>query len=92
MASRGCGGQERYLDYDREAQALGVRRESLRVAWYATRGTFDEERTGVGADVVTTQSQNVWRAPSEVGPTTLWVVLRDGRGGVGYREQAVIVR
>lgn len=64
----------------------------MRVAWYTTRGTFDEERTGADAEHVVTQSQNTWRAPSEVDPTTLWVVLRDGRGGVSYRERAVIVR
>jgi hypothetical protein len=30
------------------------------------------------------QAENGWSAPSEPGAVRLWVVLRDGRGGVGY--------
>jgi len=92
MAQLGCGGQERYVDFDREDRVLTVRAESLRLAWFNTRGSYQNERTGVGADEALSASRNIWRAPAEPGPATLWVVLRDGRGGVGHREQAVIVR
>jgi hypothetical protein len=89
---RGCGGQERYLDYDRENAELTVRREALRVAWYATAGHFDDERTGVAADEQTRGSKNVWQAPSVAGSFALWTVLRDSRGGVGFRQISVLVR
>lgn len=90
-AGGGCGGQERYLYFDREASALTVRRESMRVAWYQTRGAYADERTGIDADAGATSSRNTWTAP-DAGSVTLWVVLRDERGGVAYREQAVFVR
>lgn len=87
----GCGGQERYLDLDRERLELVVRRESLRVAWYATAGTYDQARTGASDADLSAQSNNGWRAPPQPGPATLWVVLRDSRGGVGFRQLAVVV-
>ncbi|MET0344211.1 MAG: hypothetical protein ABW252_24560 [Polyangiales bacterium] len=89
---RGCDGQERFVALDRGTGTLVVRREAMRLAWYATRGGYDEERTGVADDAAAPASRNTWTAPSEPGPATLWVVLRDARGGVGFREQAVIVR
>lgn len=88
----GCGGRERYLWLDPEERALKVRRESMRVAWFATGGTYEDERTGVDEDASRDRSDNRWTAPSRAGSYTLWTVLRDSRGGVGYRTQAVIVR
>lgn len=89
---RGCGGQERYLDFDRERSELTVRRESLRVSWYATSGSYESERTGVSADDVAGVSRNVWTAPVQASDATLWLVLRDSRGGVGVRQLGVNVR
>jgi hypothetical protein len=37
-----CGGQERYLWFDPVARGLTAKRESIRVAWYATGGTYEE--------------------------------------------------
>lgn len=88
----GCGGQERYVWFNTETRALEVRRESLRVAWYGTGGTFEYERTGAGEEETRRESTNVWTAPDKAGDLTLWVVLRDARGGVGFREIAVTVR
>ena len=89
--SVGCGGQERYLDLDRERLELIVRRESLRVAWYATTGTYDQARTGVSDADLSGVSSNRWRAPAQPGPASLWLVLRDSRGGVGFLQIAVTV-
>jgi hypothetical protein len=89
---RGCAGAERYVVYDREKSQLVVRREALRVAWYATAGSFDEERTGVEADVPTQRSSNVWQAPSSPATATIWVVLRDSRGGVGSAQLTLQAR
>lgn len=90
--ARGCGGQERYLLFDRERAELTVRTETLRVAWYATGGHYDEERTGAAEAALLSSSKNAWTAPLERGLVTLWVVLRDARGGVGYRQASIAVR
>jgi hypothetical protein len=88
----GCGGQERYLDYDRQRLALTTRREALRIAWYTTAGRYDDERTGSAEDALPTSSRNGWQAPAQPGKATLWAVLRDSRGGVGARQINVTVR
>ena len=88
----GCGGQERYLWFDTERKELTVRREALRVAWFATAGSYDDERTGVDEAASSSRSDNGWTAPDEAQDLTLWLVLRDARGGVGFRELKVRVR
>jgi len=88
----GCDGAERYLDFDREGQVLRVRRESMRIAWYATAGKVERERTGVDETDLASASGNAWSAPAQPADVTLWMVLRDARGGVGVRQLAVRVR
>jgi hypothetical protein len=88
----GCRGQERYLWFDTERRELTVRRESMRLAWYATAGTYREERTGEADQSSTGSSRNHWKAPDQAGSTTLWVVARDARGGVGTFELSIRVR
>jgi hypothetical protein len=87
----GCDGAERYLWYDGERRALSVRRESMRVSWYKTAGTYAEERTGVDEQDLNTHVDNTWTAPDGTGELTLWLVLRDARGGVGSLELPVNV-
>ena len=87
----GCTGQERYLWFDNRTRELTVRRESLRVAWYATGGSYQDERTGVEEDAERSSSRNVWTAPSK-GSVTLWLVARDARGGTGVIELTVVVK
>jgi hypothetical protein len=77
-----CTGAETYVLYDAEAEALVERTEGLLASWYATAGVFDEPRTEAVSGPF--QAENGWSAPSEPGAVRLWVVLRDGRGGVGY--------
>jgi hypothetical protein len=33
-----------------------------------------------------------WTAPANAQPVTLWVVVRDGRGGTGWIEREVLVK
>jgi hypothetical protein len=87
----GCTGQERYLYYDREQAELTVHTEALRVAWYTTAGIYDNERTGVSEGERAGSSTNGWTAPGAAGSATLWIVLRDSRGGVGFRSVSVVV-
>jgi len=83
---------ESYPVFDVAAQALVDRRESLRVSWFGTAGSFAHERTGrTEADPEST-SANTWTAPAAPGAAWLWVVLRDSRGGVDFRELFVVVR
>lgn len=89
---RGCGGAERYVQLDRERGELTVRREALRVAWFSTGGTLDDERTGLSEQAVEQRSRNGYVAPTTPGRSTIWAVLRDSRGGVGTVELALVTR
>jgi len=75
--------EERYAMYDPRAQAVVERREALIVSWFATAGDFAHART---------EGENTWTAPEAEGAVHLWIVLRDGRGGVSWRAAEVRVR
>lgn len=81
-----CAGAERFVVFDTETQTLHEERESIGVAWFATGGFFDTDRTGRGATDFATTSDNGWTVQATVGPAHLWVVLRDARGGIGWAE------
>jgi hypothetical protein len=85
------GTAETFPVFDLTAQALLPQRESLRVSWFATDGSFDQDHTGRGPDEDGTSTDNLWTAPSAPGSVHLWVVLRDSRGGVDFLYQAVTV-
>jgi hypothetical protein len=75
---------ESYLWLDPASRALVERTETVRISWYSTAGLFDSERTADG--------DNTWTAPDDAGDITLWVVLRDDRGGVAFAEYRVKVQ
>lgn len=81
-AEERCTGAEQYVMFDPAGRALVERQEALVASWYATDGRFDAPRTEPGDTPF--QSENGWVAPSARGAVRLWVVLRDGRGGVGH--------
>jgi len=82
---KGCEGSEPYLTYDPESQALQDRRESIRVAWYATDGNFAHDRTGrTEAEADQTSTSNAWTAPSHSGVVRFWLVIRDDRRGENW--------
>lgn len=81
----GCGGAESYIAYDSDFGAIVARRESMRVAWYGTRGDFAEARTGRASEALEPYSDNTLFAPTESGELVIWVVLRDDRGGTAFR-------
>jgi hypothetical protein len=90
---RGCEGSEYYLYYDRAERNFVMRREGMRVAWYATRGHFDAPRTGRSeAEAESSHSDNTWTAPQQSGELSLWLVLRDDRGGVAWQSYRLNVR
>jgi hypothetical protein len=85
----GCQGAERYVVFDQPSAGLLTEREAISIAWYATGGAFDADRTGRDGTDPTTTSDNGWVAPSSPGPVTMWVVIRDDRGGVGWHEYVI---
>jgi hypothetical protein len=83
---------ETFTVYDIRTVTLVPQREAIRVAWFATAGTFDHDVTGRDDDDPALSTTNVWQVPgtSEVpgtpGPVHVWLVLRDSRGGVDFAE------
>ncbi len=81
---------EVYPVFDVVAQRLIDRREQLRVSWFASSGHLAEARTGPD-DLDALSARNEWIAPATSGPVHLWIVLRDERGGVDWRELDLVV-
>jgi hypothetical protein len=83
---RGCSGSERYVWYNRETQRIEPRREGIFVAWYASSGGFESEQTGLAeteADRIE-HTENRWRIGDTAGAATIWIVMRDSRGGQSW--------
>lgn len=89
---KGCGGAEAYVYYDPATRGLAVRTEVLTLSWFATKGTFDADRSGVSDGGAPTATENGWTAPKEAGPVLVWAVLRDDRGGVSWKRYRFDVR
>lgn len=86
-APRGCTGAESYLHANVETRTVDTRREGIRIAWYATAGTFRDDQSGRSEeDDDLAFAANDWTAPDVPGVVRLWFVVRDDRGGVGFRE------
>ncbi|MBX3226752.1 MAG: hypothetical protein KIT84_38965 [Labilithrix sp.] len=83
---------EPYVVYDLAARALVPHRESMRVSWFATAGTFDADRSGRAEEEPELFTENGWTAPNVPGTAHLFVVLRDARGGTTFQTLAVEVR
>ena len=93
VASWPAGAAEDYLWYDPVAQALVTRHEGMRVSWFATGGAIDVDSSGVAEDDPQTLAvSTTWHAPTEPGPTWVFLVLRDTRGGLATQTIALTVR
>ncbi len=79
-----CAGAEPYAFYDPAARALGTRREAMLASWFATGGTFASDRTGPSESGL--DAANTWIAPDDAGDVTMWIVLRDDRGGSAWQR------
>jgi hypothetical protein len=78
---------ESYPVYDIVQQQLITHRESLRVSWFATDGSFQHDTTGRDETEMETSTDNIWTAPSPAAMNEtvhVWAVLRDSRGGVDW--------
>jgi hypothetical protein len=75
------------------SRQLVVQRESMRVSWFATAGSFANDATGRGIDeYLLVSTENDWTAPVDTTEAVLWAVLRDSRGGVSWNRYRVTVR
>lgn len=90
-AATTCTGSEGYAYLDALTHDVVQAREQMRVSWFATAGAFDSDRTGRAASDPTAYSENGWVAPASPAEVHLWVVLRDDRGGVGWRSYTLTV-
>jgi hypothetical protein len=80
-----CTGSEAYLSFDAAQQALLDRRESIRISWYATDGSFEHDRTGrTEAEAGVPSTSNNWTAPDSPSRVQFWLVIRDDRRGVSW--------
>lgn len=87
QAPVGCTGAESYGYVDPTTGQLAPRHESMRVAWFSTAGSFEDDHTGrTEDDFAMTSSENAWTAPSTPGLVFMWVVLRDARGGSDWQS------
>lgn len=80
-----CGGAERYVAYDPAARVVVARRESIRASWLASNGEIGAARNGRAEDDESRDLATTWRAPASTSTSTIWVVLRDSRGGTVWR-------
>jgi hypothetical protein len=83
--------RETFPVYDLTRQAIVDRREELTVSWFATGGEFDRDRTGTTEMDTVSSITNSWVAPAMPGVVHLWIVLRDNRGGLDFREYLLTV-
>jgi hypothetical protein len=88
---KGCGGSERYVSFDPGTRAIVQRSEAMVVSFFATGGSFASDRTGQPEGASATSTENVWTAPSKAGVVVIWAVIRDDRGGVGWKRYRVKV-
>lgn len=91
-AGTACTGAEHYVHFDPITLELGTRREALSIGWFTTAGTFDDARTGRSESELERDSTNGWTAPEAATDVSVWLVIRDDRGGVSWRSFAIAVR
>jgi hypothetical protein len=81
---------ELYPFLEQSSRALVDRREVITASWFSTVGTMADERTGLREDEgAAPEIETIWTAPRAAGDATLWVVVRDDRGGVDWRSARV---
>lgn len=67
---------------------VAERTEEPIVSWFATAGELDLEQT---APQLTKTLDNVFTAPATAGPLSIFIVVRDQRGGLGWSRVEVMV-
>jgi len=81
---------ETYLYYEPLSQTLVMRREAMRLSWFATGGTLPADASAVGETDTATRVSTIWHTPA-AGTAYVWLVLRDSRGGIATQTLRVEV-
>jgi hypothetical protein len=87
-----CTGSEGYAFLDPQTHQVVHAREQIRVSWFTSGGALDDDTTGRDATDATPYADDGWTAPATVGAQSLWVVIRDDRGGIGWRSFSIDVK
>jgi hypothetical protein len=87
-----CTGAETYAVFDLVSRSVVDHRESMRVAWFASAGTFDVDHVGRDGEGAVSFVEDAWTAPPVPGRVHVWLVVRDDRGGVGWESYEVDVK
>ncbi|HVW26333.1 MAG TPA: hypothetical protein VHC69_13280 [Polyangiaceae bacterium] len=82
--------RETYVSLPPDGTALENRVEAMSVSWFSNRGSFAASVTGRAEKDPGNDTTNSFVAPDS-GPLTLWVVLRDSRGGSAFLTRSVHV-
>lgn len=90
------GAAQEYEPFGEDGERLEAREERLLMSWYATRGVMDRNTTYYAEELAspTELQSNEWRPSKQtearVGDVvSIWVVLRDTRGGVSFIERRI---
>lgn len=62
----------------------------MRLSWFATGGTLAVDASAVNETDTATSVSTTWHT-SAAGTLTLWLVLRDSRGGIASQAVRVVV-
>jgi hypothetical protein len=81
------GSRERYVVYDPRTGTLADRTEVIDARFFTTAGSFSSDATSGDGELV--DELTLPDAPERV---SVWVVVRDERGGAAFREAVVDVR
>jgi hypothetical protein len=82
--------REKYVYLPPRGTALEDRIEAMSVSWFSSAGSFAEAVTGRAEQDPGNDTTNSFIAPGS-GPLTLWIVLRDSRGGTVFLTRSVHV-
>ena len=83
---------ESYALFDVRSQQIVTRRESLRVSWFTTAGSYAHDRSGRTDAEPESFTENVWTAPDDARTSHLAFVLRDARGGIAFATATATTR
>jgi len=74
--------KETYVLFDPTVRDVVERSENLETGWFTNGGEFERDRTTADEDQPVTSNELILD-PDVAQPVTVWIVLRDDRGGVG---------
>jgi len=81
------GSAQHFVQIDPDGQSI-EKDEKLFFSWFSTAGSFEASRSEEGLAYQTFTPPNLFDAMPPDRSATLWVVMRDGRGGVDWQPRS----